>query len=507
MNNNFVENNKWRLFQDNRGFYFSLLFISLAALILMASSGAHNGLWNDEFATIGSLRVNDVAFSDWIIGRQGSGSVAGLNFYLVAARIWYTIVPLSDNWLLLMSEIMVAVSVYFVGMTGKIIRDNLCGILAAVLYAFSYPVFEIGHEFRFYPWLVLFTAAALYYYCKTTMERVPGWRHIILFGLAMGLASNGQILAGFLPVLLFIADCVLIKKKWKKIRVLLSYLIALPFALLPVIASLKVFGNTYDEGVTYLANLGGASVSRLFGLVSNFWIREQILTGLISFIAFALGLFIIYSFVRGQRHSALGMPRQQYLFSVCAVSPAACIISNYVLTKMTGEVANIFSWRYFQYLYPLLFIAVSFILVHAFEHMKIRPMQYTILVLGIALFLAAQTYDLSYNNPKHAGIKPQTQWVIENADKIGEDALIVLPYYATNRGEVIHRLYFDGKYPDKAIEPFPFNAINDDTIAEISKKTIVTFGSIGYTDESVLSKYYSIAYKDEAMGATVWKRE
>jgi len=492
--------------RGDRSFYFLLLLISVASLLLMIKSGSETGLWNDEFATIVSLHRHDIYFREWVSAMQFSDYQTGLNFYLIAARIWYSIVPLSDNWLLLMSEIMVAISVFFVGLAGRVIRNGKCGILAAVLYAFSYQLFEIGHEFRFYPWLVLFTAAAFYYYCKTTIEETPKWRYIILFGLAMGLAVNGQILAGFLPIVFFFADCILINRKKKKARALISYLIALPFALFPLMALISTYRDSYGEGVSHLAKIGDSSIAGLFGLTNELWLGNQIWIAVITYIAFALGLYVTFSLAKGNGYSVTGTFRQQYLFSFCSIAPVICILMNFILVRASGEVANIFAERYFQYLYPLMFIAVSFVIILAFEHIHINKTQFAIIAIGIALFLAVHTYNLSYNDPKFPGIKGEAEWVIQHSEIIGDDALVVLPYYVSNRGEVIRQIYFKGKYFYGIIKPHPFNSVTEEIIVSLSKPTIVTFdSSMRASSEEVLERYYSIIYRDESMGATVWK--
>ena len=202
---------------------------------------------------------------------------------------------------------------------------------------------------------------------------------------------------------------------------------------------------------------------------------------------------------------ALGTLRQQYLFMICSIAPILCILMNFVLVKATGEVANIFAVRYFQYLYPLLFIAAAFIIALAFEYIQFKRLQCAVIILGIALFLAVQSYNLSYKNPMHAGIKSKVAWVIENAENIGDNALVILPYYAWDRGEVIKRIYFESKYQGGDIEPFSFHGINEEIIVALSKPTIVTFGSISNESEEIFNKYYSIELIDASREATIWR--
>lgn len=93
---------------------------------------------------------------------------------LICSAAWYRIAPYGEQWLLLMSMLLTALSIYVIGLIGERIRNNYCGILAATMMAFSTTVWlNAAYEYRAYPYFLMFSTLTLYFYIRKNDSNRP----------------------------------------------------------------------------------------------------------------------------------------------------------------------------------------------------------------------------------------------------------------------------------------------------------------------------------------------
>ena len=142
------------------------------------------------------------------------------------AALWYRIAPYGQCWLLLISIVPTALSVYFAGLIGECARNRFCGALTAALLAFSNTVWiNQAHEFRAYAFLGLFST--LSFYCFIRRNEVPQkWKWNILMGLSMTAMSMSHYFGMLACGCIFGVDVALFFRKKLSARAIFSYLMA-----------------------------------------------------------------------------------------------------------------------------------------------------------------------------------------------------------------------------------------------------------------------------------------
>jgi len=503
-----MKNNIIKKCNNEKYFYTVLLLITVLALFLMLRSGSYTGLWNDEFSTIASLHLYDMSMIEWL---ESTVSANGLstNFFMIIARVWIEIGPRNDIWLMILTALMVAVAVYFVGLVGRLIYGGMAGIVSAVLFGFSYYVFEVSHEFRFYPWLVLITILSLYFFCKLTISRDVKVRYIILFGLAMGLAVNGQILAGFLPIWFFIVDIVLVVLHKKQKKSLFSYVIAAPFGV--ILFSHYMIRYATDDQDVYLFKIMDPSVTNLIQM-PKFMIGDSAPLLVLLYLSIALALLFVLGKAYKKQYFALmaekiTLPdqRKQFLFALIAISPWVCVLMNFIMIKATGETANMFAPRYFQYLYPLVYLSIGITVTYIITSiLKVKRGIVFALAIALVLYFASQTYVASLTNPMYPGVKYGVEWILDQQEEIGSDVTVLAPLYSAAQAQVMYDFYFNGKVLAGTVEVK--NSLGREDINDINTETVALFSSDRTIAlETLLAEKYK---KDELSGSgiTIWRR-
>ena len=200
-----MENNKGKLIYT---------FIALAAFC-----------WMIYFADDASLGMDEVQQIVWASDLRACIEMllsmtedVNLPFYSMLVHFWYPIAPYGEQWLLLLSIVPTALSIYIIGLAGEMLRGRDCGILAALMMGFSTTVWGYaGFELRSYSYMLLFST--LTFYChiqKSQNGEKKKW--LIRYSLSLlGLAMShyyGMLLFG----VFFIVDLYLFFRKkvtWK----------------------------------------------------------------------------------------------------------------------------------------------------------------------------------------------------------------------------------------------------------------------------------------------------
>ena len=153
-----------RLCKRHRG---GIIFASIAVAQLLFSIryAGTDCFWFDELFEIGwSVEAPN------LLQRAFSGA-APLPIYGTIFDLWYKIAPYGEKWLLLISEIGTAVGIFFVGMSGRELKDERAGAIAATCAAVSKNILtQCSYEIRSYGLYFMGASVVLYLYLKSYRE-------------------------------------------------------------------------------------------------------------------------------------------------------------------------------------------------------------------------------------------------------------------------------------------------------------------------------------------------
>lgn len=170
-----------------------LVYISIAVgcFFVMFESGKSGSFWLDEVWTLG-----------WIY--EGFPDKSGLIWFWIY-RAWFYLVPYGQEFLLIISELLVMLTIYFSGLIGRLYKSKQFGILLSAISASSLTIMaQCGEEFRPYAFLLFSIILTLYLFIK----RQKNWENpkistLILYSIALmfcmdahlfGLATAGLIM-------------------------------------------------------------------------------------------------------------------------------------------------------------------------------------------------------------------------------------------------------------------------------------------------------------------------
>ncbi len=169
---------------------FIYAMIACACFVVMFETNKNGSLWYDEIWNLG-----------WYYTEiPGKTSIVYHTIY----NFWFKLIPYGQQYLMMISEIFVALSIYFVGLAGSIYDGKKLGILVASLMASSPVVLsQCGGEFRSYALWLFSVSACLYFFIKKQKElNNPQISTLVLYSSALVLCMDshtmGLITAGFM---------------------------------------------------------------------------------------------------------------------------------------------------------------------------------------------------------------------------------------------------------------------------------------------------------------------
>ena len=194
----------------------SLLAVAVFSLLYMHSFVMYESLWFDEMWEIDFIKSS--------LGHSISADPASPPFSHILFWAWYHLVPYGEKWLLLLAEVMSALAVFTIGMTGKRFFGYYQGLLAALFSGVSFVVTsQCGHEIRQYAALFLFSALTIYYFLKHLLELPKNSLSTnILYPICIALVSYSHYFGLFMMVPIFLYDAFISFKKKVGIKQLLT---------------------------------------------------------------------------------------------------------------------------------------------------------------------------------------------------------------------------------------------------------------------------------------------
>ncbi len=193
---------------------FVYLLIAGMCLRVMFWAGKQGSFWIDELWNLGWI------YSGW--PNPGHPPV----IYSKLCDIWFAIMPYGQEYLLLLSEILVAASIYFFGLIGEVYRSKRLGIIMSALAASSITILaQCGGEFRPYALLLFSVTLALYFFIKKqknlTEVSVPT---LLLYSIALVVCMDTHQFGVATAGLLMIFDFVLLVIRKIPIKGLIEFI-------------------------------------------------------------------------------------------------------------------------------------------------------------------------------------------------------------------------------------------------------------------------------------------
>ena len=344
-------------------FAIALFIVVACSFVLMVWASANTSLWNDEFATIDSLRV-DQSFSAFITSEVTNG-FTGVNFFHLVARMWFQIVPFGDNWLLLLSNLASCVALVFTGLAGRLLKGPVAGIVSCVFLATSHAmIIYCATEFRFYGFTLMFASMVMYFYIKRN-QSYPDIKisNTIFFGVVMGLLVNVQLLAAPVLIAPFICDCILFVRRRISIKSFLPYLIACLFVFPGYF--IRIFMGGGASGSLWNPNMD-PSIANAIRLVSGELLDGSQLRLFFYILGVAVAIVLV---IRAIIYKASPQRRSSLLITVITCTPLVNIALLLLLSR-TVEGYMIFMTRYISWTLPFIAVASAFGILWLLEQVK-----------------------------------------------------------------------------------------------------------------------------------------
>lgn len=344
----FSEDIVWKWFER---YWDRLIYILLAicSFAIMFYNGQKGSFWHDEVWTLG-----------WLYGGfPGKTSIV----YQWLNSVWFSLMPYGEEYLLILSELLVAAAIYVLGTLGNMYKGKQFGVILATLGATSFPVInQCGSEFRPYALLFFCISALLYLFIRKQREHGEKISTVLLYGAVLTLAMDTHDFGFILAGLLMISDVVLIMFKRNKKTVLIGF--ALP-SIYAVYSLLARFTSTLAIAKAYswpeAPSLRGV-VSCLKWLCSDsFFLFAILLIGIVSTIVHLVVCF---------RRKAVDFCEDS-IFVTFLVVPTMIFVLTF-LYPVVFPGASVFVDRYFVVILPFCLFFMSIGIENIVENLSIN---------------------------------------------------------------------------------------------------------------------------------------
>lgn len=153
---------KTQIYMKNNTFFKLFIIVIFAIAFRLWSIDKQYGLWNDEY--VGWMIASESDIMTFIKKVLSNCHTPLYYFYL---RIWMTFFGDSDISLRISSLVPSVVAIPIIYQAGKTLKNEYCGILAAVFTCISSFCIYFAQEVRLYSLLFLFTSIVVFYFLKT----------------------------------------------------------------------------------------------------------------------------------------------------------------------------------------------------------------------------------------------------------------------------------------------------------------------------------------------------
>ncbi|MDR0813167.1 MAG: glycosyltransferase family 39 protein [Oscillospiraceae bacterium] len=399
------------------------VFVMLAYL---ASVDTLNTFWNDE--------VCDLEIASGKLLHIFTSGTDGNYLYAFLLWIWYHITPYGDAYLLLFPQFFCALSIFATGMAVKSVTDSRSGVAASVFLIVSLFFIQYANELRPYMTFVCYSALLIWCYATQFKRKIPSIGSLICFGILLYLMVSIHMESAALLIFVFFADVILIIKKKRPKRVLLSYvgavLLFIPWYLQFTKAYFRMDGNVPINS--------GSTFPKLINLFSQL---PSLFNPIVYFLLLLAIAYTVYAFFKTRNKAAesaaetAAKDSQTGLVSmIFVIASLGCVLGFYVVSRyfVAKYGAGTF-WinRYFLFLFPFFAFIFGFFVHSILKHSKSKQINTVFAVAMIAallLFVPANYVSLSAapsSTLKNGSNFPRAaDWIYSQGDVMNEDVAV-----------------------------------------------------------------------------------
>lgn len=412
------------VFCRKNGFYIILFFLSLLSLFFMWRYADDESFWYDEVYTLGFLQGGEKTNSMWIVS--------------MLMRAWSFAAPYGQEYLLLIEIMAVVCTVYFIGLIGRRICDEQCGIIAAILVGFSECIWlYAAFEFRSYAFLLLFSVTTFYFLLIRNAAAKHKYFFSVLYGVNLLLLMDSHEYGKVLVVCYLAVDVVLLIGKKINVKYLITWIIPFMYGIY------WIFNNEVGHlwnNYSWPENPNIEIVADTFMILCN---KQWILFGLfLCGVVYIMKLLIDYL-----KNSKTFVQIDKYLYPlwlIVGVFACSIIYSNYINPQN-----SLYLPRYFisvvAYIYIIIAVTVSKIIDYI-KSVGIKCLNRNMVTVCIAMLLIFngwqiyRTYPQLHNND----YRGCAEWLKNQEDIYDKDVVIVSTESKENMDAFLY-FFYQGK--------------------------------------------------------------
>lgn len=407
-------------FLKKYGFYISLSLFSLAYLVFMICFSGVRSLWYDD--------IYQIYFS-WnrpLLDSLKTVLKVDLNppLWAFISYLWLKIAPYGTVWLKLPSMVMVAMSVFTVGLAGKEAFNKKIGAFAAFLFAMSPLVtLDCAYSFRAYGLYMFASTFIVYAYVKKLKD--PNVKNRIIFAVAVFLIAFTHYFGALLCVFLGISDLILAIVKKQPKSFFIEYVAVASVELLWFIPQLTTIGSAlssfWPSRPTVLSYFKAFKV-----ILYDSWIAFAVFA-----LAFLFFIYYIIITVKNKNGHSLLFDSKEYTKIIFILIPILYILLIFVYSNLKPE-SSVWVERYFFSLYPMLILFISVNMVEIGDRLLER-IKLSSIVNASAVIILAAIITFNYSNTVITKVKKEyepfeqvAEFVMSQPEiKSGDDVLII----------------------------------------------------------------------------------
>lgn len=352
------------------------MLLAVCCFIVMVNNSEKASFWADEI---------------WSLGWYYLGHPAPQGVYALLYDLWFFLMPYGQEYLLIISEIFAAMSVYIAGSIGELSNGKRCGVIMSTLFASSFSVMiQGGSEFRPYALLLFCASGLLYYFIKKQKEAYQKRSTLIIYTVFLVLTMDAHPFGFVFAGLLMIFDFVLILLKRVKPIGLIEFLMPGIYAAYWLSALNTNEMSVYGGGWAEKPSLRG-TVSILKSLCNS----SDILLSLF-FVGLSISLIYLFDRVIWKGSNFWG----SYGLLMLVLAPGLLFFLTFLYSYIFNG-ASVFVSRYFTVLMPIIafFIAIAInAIIEAFSKIMLPHSKGTVTcTLSCILILCVLNWNMLPN--------------------------------------------------------------------------------------------------------------
>lgn len=389
--------------------------IAVACFAFMVHYADHDSLWSDELLNVGVLTQNfQGALKFNLIMRDVTPPL-----YNIIGFFWYRIAPYGQQWLLLLSIIPTAFSIYIIGLVGEKVAGKLCGVFSSAIMGTMLCVWiNIAFELRSYSFALFFSCLSLYFYVK--MRLGESKKTGIFYSISLTCLAMSHYFAILVFGFFLLSDVYLyLKKKIKfseiKLYITPTVVIGMWFVLIYINAlSMK---STSDIASWYPVPTISSVEDLLYFLAGSYQLIYWVLM-------LALATALTNLFLKKSEQ----WDWEKYFISFSLFCIVAMIGLLFTYGNFVNQASTMWEKRYFLVLIPFVCLLCAQFVTILLSKVKTKQLYYGI-SLGLTVILFFNCVSTVSNHTFKQPFREAADWIYTKTNYIyNEDTLVFVPY-------------------------------------------------------------------------------